>query len=308
MKGLELSKEFFEEIGHDLFKKEAGHIFQYLAFGLVGEGSECFMLDDDISKDHDFGPGFCVWLPQKYYDMYGSKLEEIYRKLPGIYKGYKTKDAFGPARRVGIFSIEDFYERYTGKRSFPLDIYSWLSIPESYLATATNGEVFLDNLGEFSKIRSYLLDFYPSDIQKKKLASYLFSAGQGGQYNMSRTLERKDMEGYYLSKYEFIKGLYGSLYLLAHEYMPYYKLVARKLRDIHYYPEDLLDDIRELQSSSDPNTDIVIVERLSAYVAKILSLRYGINYDDRFLVSSANRLQAQIEDRDIRSLPVMKGN
>ena len=46
---------------------------------------------------------------------------------------------------------------------------------DSCLAAATNGEVFRDDLGEFSRIRRSFLDM-PQDVRLKKLAGHLIMA------------------------------------------------------------------------------------------------------------------------------------
>ena len=38
-----------------------------IAVGMVGEGSDCFGYDDSISMDHDYGIGFCMWIPQNTF-------------------------------------------------------------------------------------------------------------------------------------------------------------------------------------------------------------------------------------------------
>ena len=47
----------------------------------------------------------------------------------------------------------------------------WLAIPESRLAAAVNGEVFLDNAGGFTAIRTALCAHYPEDVRLWLLAA-----------------------------------------------------------------------------------------------------------------------------------------
>ena len=55
MKGLELSRAYYEEYGKPMIDTQLAQYKPYLAAGLVGEGSECLGFDDELSTDHDFG-------------------------------------------------------------------------------------------------------------------------------------------------------------------------------------------------------------------------------------------------------------
>ena len=63
MQGLELSRAFFEAHGRPMLETQFPQLLPRLAAGLFGSGSECFGYDDEISRDHDFEPGFCIFLP-----------------------------------------------------------------------------------------------------------------------------------------------------------------------------------------------------------------------------------------------------
>ena len=71
MKGIELSKKFYNEYGAPMIKSEFPELEGVIAVGLVGAGSECFGFDDKVSRDHDFGPGFCMWLAKEDHKKIG---------------------------------------------------------------------------------------------------------------------------------------------------------------------------------------------------------------------------------------------
>lgn len=308
MKGLDLSRRYFYDVAYPVFKREYPEILNIWAVGLVGEGSECFNLDDKISQDHDFGPGFCIWLSEKDKYEHKENVSNILNSLNKEYLGYKRIDTYGIDKRIGLFSIEEFYQKYTSFREFPISDLDFLKIPETFLATCTNGEVFIDNLGKFTQYRDYLKNFYPEDVLKKKLAAYLAIMGQSGQYNLERSIRRGDSSAIFFSKAEYIDSLFGVLFLLAREYMPYYKLKYRKLEQLNYYPKQLLDDIKHLQSTNNNKELLGLVEKISLYIRDILNLRHYTISKDTFLINQAIEIQKSINNSKIKSIHLMKGN
>ena len=148
MKGQEISEKFFYEYGLPMIEKEFSEYKDRIAAGLVGHGSECFGFDDEISTDHDFEPGFSLWITAEDERKFGFKLFRAYSRLPKEYMGLKVEDKslFGSDTK-GVHTIEEFYSFYTGSGDAPESYEQWLSTPDFYLAEATNGKVFYDPSG-----------------------------------------------------------------------------------------------------------------------------------------------------------------
>ena len=91
MKGIEISKAYFNEYGLPMLNNDFLEILPYLCVGLVGSGSDCYGFDDETSRDHDFEPGFCIFLPDE--DVIDRRteflLERAYAKLPKEFMGLK---------------------------------------------------------------------------------------------------------------------------------------------------------------------------------------------------------------------------
>ena len=232
MKGLELSEKFYREYGEKMIAENFSEFEGKIACGLAGSGSECFGFDDDISADHDFEPGFCMFVPDGLLDSKTEyRLERAYAKLPEEFEGFK-RSKLSPVggNRHGLIYIGDFLEARTGTRDGKLSLSGWLSIPSHYLAEVVNGKIFRDDSGFFSSIRESFK--MPEDARRKKLAGELLLMNQSGQYNYMRCIEHGEPAAAQLAALEFVKHTLSAVFLLNDRFMPYYKWQFRALKEL----------------------------------------------------------------------------
>ena len=220
MKGLELSRLFYEELVKPMLEQKFAAYVPRIAAGLVGEGSQCFGYDDEISRDHDWGASICLWLTADDYAACGTALQQALYDLPRGFRGYPVSWVPG---RNGVLEIGAFYKKYLAVDGVPATIGQWLHIPEHHLAVATNGEVFADPLGVFNAIRQDLQQGYPEDIRLKLLAARCMNIAQSGQYNYPRVMARGDKVAALLTEAEFVRNVISAVYLLNNRYAPFYK-------------------------------------------------------------------------------------
>lgn len=233
MKGLEISEKYYQTYGRPMIDGQFPEIADQAAVGLVGYGSECLGFDDDISKDHDYGPSFCIWLPREIYSQYGIKMQAAYDALPGEFMGCaeRIEEEQGKGR-VGVLCLESFYEELIGRCTVPQTDAEWISIPEEMLATAVNGRVFEDRLLRFSHIREGLLQYYPHGVWIRKIADSMAKAAQAGQYNYARAMKRGERIAAEMALTEFVKESMHLVYLLNRTYTPFYKWMHRGMKDL----------------------------------------------------------------------------
>ncbi len=232
MKGLELSRRYYETYGRPMLHEKFPEYEPLLAIGLAGSGSECLGFDDDISEDHDFGPGFCIWLPGE--DLLDRRtaflMERAYASLPAEFEGYR-RPAAAPVggARTGVIRMEDFFMEKTGSPTGSLSLQQWLTVPSASLGEAVGGSVYRDDLGMFSGIREELRHM-PADVRRKRMAGHLLTMAQSGQYNYQRCLDHGEEGAAQMAAFAFVRSAVSVIFLLNERYEPYYKWAFRALR------------------------------------------------------------------------------
>lgn len=304
MQGLEEARRLYEEFGRAMLHEQFPELEGRVAVGLVGHGSECYGFDDEISRDHDFARGFCLWLTDEDDLRYGVALSRAYRALP---LGERSRHSALAEDNCGVRRSAFFYRRYTGSAGAPESWQQWLSLPSHALAEATNGQVFRDDLGQFSAVREQLLHGMPEDVRKKKLAARLIEMAQTGQYNYPRCLRHGEQGAAMLELSDFVRAACGCVYLLEKRHMPYTKWMLRGM--------DALPKLGQLRTAleflltgeQDPALRQGVIEDICATVSSELCAQGLSDGSWDYLEPHAFAVQGRIQNPEIRALHVMEG-
>lgn len=313
MKGLELSKKYYEEYGKNVWEGSFKDYLPFISIGLIGEGSEVQGFDDELSRDHDYEPGFCVFLPDE--SIVDRKvmfsMERAYSKLPDDFMGYKRQkiSPVGGARH-GVFRREDFLFKVTGHSDGRLTNEEWLRIPMQYLREATKGEIFFDGDGYMTETRRYLSEM-PEDVRLKRIASNLLLAKQAGQYNFERCVKRGETAAGVLCVNEYVNRVIAVLFLLNGEYPPYYKWRFRALKELTVLSELALPLemlLTQRYDEKNANERIEAIDFISFEIAKELMKEKISDAICNDLEKHAYSVNDRIKDGDIRNLHILSAD
>ena len=310
MRGLELARAYYEEFGRPMLEARFPQLLPLIAVGLAGSGSECFGFDDEVSRDHDFEPGFCIFLPgEERMDRRAAfELERAYAGLPREFLGLRRglmQPVGGPRR--GVIRAADFFLEKTGSTDGALTLGQWLSVPEHALAEAVNGEIFFDGSGEVTEIRRRL-SAYPPDVMKKKLAGRLLLMAQSGQYNYARCLQHGETGAAQLAAVEFARQAMGAVFLLNGVYQPYYKWAFRAMRALPRLA--LLAELLEYLISTGSDDELAdskrdVMEGMASDIIDELRRRELTRADCNDLEKHAYSVNDQIGDGALRNAHIL---
>ncbi len=301
------ARSLYEDKGRELIHSMLPEYEGLMAVGLAGHGSECFGFDDEISRDHDFFPGFSVWIDDETDDAAGIDISRVYRIICG--RAETERSALANNAR-GVHRIGDFYSRYTGSKGAPETWEQWMYLPEYALAEASNGQVWRDDPGRFSRERGIILNGMPEDVRKKKIAARAVKMAQSGQYNFKRCLDHGQEGAAALAAAEFVQASCSIIYLLNKRHMPYYKWAFRGMDDLVILG-DMKDALEFLLTGEQDDDGIIIklgvIEDICAAVVAEMKKQYLTDAETNYMEPHAFSVMEHIDNAQIRSLHVMEG-
>lgn len=227
--GLKLSYEYYETYGKPMIAEKFAAYEGRIAVGLAGRGSDCFGYDDEASRDHDWGPDFCMWVTDETYEEIGKVLQQAYQELPEEFQGYRRAPHVNGKNRRGVIRISDFFKGLVGTESF--EKIDWRSVEDYALSAAVNGKVFRDDEGIFSAFRERLKAGYPEEIRYLKLAESMSRFAQCAQYNFPRMWMRKDTLTAKMLLLDGVKEAMKVAYYSENQYPPHDKWLYRGLEE-----------------------------------------------------------------------------
>ena len=131
MKGLEISRDYFNTVARPRFEDDFPHLYPRIAAGLAGNGSECFGYDDEISRDHDWGADFFIWLSDAdsgYIPEITAWKQRLLTFSPPKYA--RTKSEYGAV--ISVMTNGTFFKQLIGTDVYPEDPLQWFKIPDKH--------------------------------------------------------------------------------------------------------------------------------------------------------------------------------
>ena len=168
--GIALARAYFEEIVRPILQ-QAFPGMTYAA-GRVGAGSDVLGLDDETSRDHDWGLRLNLFVPE---GAVGEVDRLLGLQLPERFRGWPTRFPFTgeslARHHVHVDTVSGFVSDRLGfdpATAFP--VRDWLSISGQAALEIVAGPVFTDDPRDLTNARR-AIEWYPDDLWRYVLAA-----------------------------------------------------------------------------------------------------------------------------------------
>ena len=206
---------------------------------LIGSGSEVLGFDDEMSRDHHWGPRVQLFVSEEDHPRLAEAIHAtLAQRLPYTFRGYSTNfgepnpedngvqllttiDSGPVNHRVTVSTIRGFVQDYLGfDISAPLTAADWLTFPQQKLRTLTTGAVYHDGVG-LEEMRARFA-WYPQDVWLYLLAAGWARVGQE-EHLMGRAGLVGDELGSGLLGSRLVRDVMRLAFLMERQYAPYPK-------------------------------------------------------------------------------------
>lgn len=233
MSGIELARAYWDDVVRPVLDRKLPDVPR--AAGRLGTGSDVLGLDDETSRDHDWGLRLTLLVP-------ADRVDEVDRvltaSLPASFRGTPTAfpltSDMTVRHRVEIAAPAQFVRSRTGLdlagdgntdegdgEISALRIADWLSLTGQSVLEVTAGPVFEDTSGEITALRDRLT-WYPHDVWLHVLAADWTRIAQELPF-VGRTGQRGDDLGSRLIAARLVTALVRLGFLLERRWPPYPK-------------------------------------------------------------------------------------
>jgi len=256
MKGLEIAERYFHEWGLPYLNSEFPMVSDRIAAFLCG-GSQSLGNDDELSRDHGWGPGFSLVVTGPDMRQYGARLRRALKAdAPTDWLGFSHRRQ----ANIEVTSLDRWFRERIGCARPPKRPLDWIHrTNENALYMLRHATVFYDPLGEFMARRESFR-YYPKAAWWQRLEAETFNVWHYGQYNfLERLTQRRDPIAVTTCLGTFTTATMVLCLLLAEDYSPYWKWLPaefRKLPDVH----DLESNLTKVALSRDIDAQVEPVE------------------------------------------------
>jgi Domain of unknown function (DUF4037) len=220
VRGGDLAESYWRDVVRPLVHAHLGDVPH--AAGQLGAGSEVLGLDDDMSRDHDWGPRLTLLVPEE-------KIAPVHEALGGLgatFRGLPTRYATtGDPRvvhRIEVADPEHFARRRLGIHpAGPWEPLDWLSLTGQSVLELRAGRLFVDTDGRITRLRD-MLAWYPDDLWRHVVACDWHRLGQELPF-IGRTAERGDEVGSRVVTARLVRTAMHLGFMLERRWPPYPK-------------------------------------------------------------------------------------
>jgi Domain of unknown function (DUF4037) len=222
--GAELARRFFTGAVRPLLSQAVPELGY--AAARLGSGSDVLGLDDEMSRDHDWGCRLTLLVDEEARDQVPRISQLLEERLPERFESFPVRFPVtwhaSISHRVEVATVADFAASRLGvDPSGGLSALDWLSMTGQSVLEVIAGPVFRDRTRVLATIRM-MLAWYPPDVER-----YVLAAGWQRLCQLlpmvGRTAEGGDELGSRLLSARLADDLIGLAFCLSRRWAPYAK-------------------------------------------------------------------------------------